>query len=455
MARVDKRVGKRGTTYRITVYKGYLNGKQQKETCTYTLGEMGISSMSDRGNPRAESTIMKEVQLYADNLEKRLSGASYMKGDKITFSAFYENTWKPYAENHFSASTFYTYQRHIESIFIPEIGSLRIGKISAERLSEIYRNLAKEGRMDGKKGGYSKRSIITFHKHLQSVMRLATKYKIIEDNPCKNVEFPTQSNPNKIKFLTQEQTEIFLEMLENPSPCVVNEVIPGTDRKKIVVFDFCAREVSKLQYNTFKVLFRVALFSGCRIGELLALTWKDVDFETNTININKAVAYAKSMGGIYVKTPKTPSSNREVVIPKKEIQLLRQLYKEQMQTIMKLGTAWEGVLDRARLDDNFVFPQHTGKVMWTSAPNRILTRLVNNHNAKAPEEKRLPPITVHCLRHTSATLLIAGDMDIKTVSSRLGHKRIQTTLDIYAHALKKRDEQASDVLDNMFNAKSS
>lgn len=454
MARVDKRVGKRGTTYRITVYKGYLNGKQQKETCTYTLEEMGISALSDRGNPRAESTIMKEVQLYADNLEKRLSGASYMKGDKITFSAFYENTWKPYAEDHFSASSYYTYTKHIESIFIPEIGSLKIGKISAERLSAIYRNLAKEGRMDGKNGGYSKRSIITFHKHLQSVMRLATKFKIIEDNPCKYVEFPTQSNPDKIKYLTQEQTEIFLNLLENPSPCVVNEIIHGTERKMTVVYDFCAREVSRLQYNTFKVLFRVALFSGCRIGELLALTWNDIDFDTNTLYINKAVAYAKSMGGTYVKAPKTTSSNREVVIPQNEIQLLRQLHKEQMQTIMKLGTAWEGVIDRTRLDDNFVFPQHTGKVMWKCAPNRFLTRLVKNYNAQAPEEKKLPPITVHCLRHTSATLLIAGDMDIKTVSARLGHKRIQTTLDIYAHALKKRDEQASAVLDNMFNTKS-
>lgn len=453
MARVDKRVGVRGTTYRITVYKGYLNGKQQKETTTYTLEEMGISALSDRGNPRAESTIMKEVQLYADNLEKRLTNANYMKGDKITFSAFYENTWKPYAKDHFSASSLYTYQKHIESIYIPEIGSLKIGRITAEHLSAIYRKLAKEGRKDGKKGGYSKRSIVTFHKHLSSVMKLAVKFKIIEDNPCKNVEFPTQDNPEKIKFMTQEQTKIFLDLLDNPSPCVVNELISSTGKHKTVVYDFCAREVTRLQYNTFKVLFRVALFSGCRIGELCALTWNDIDFDTKTLHISKSLAYAKSMGGTYVKEPKTPTSNREIVIPQNEIQLLKELRTEQKQTILRLGTAWEG--DRKNLDNNFVFPQHSGKVMWKCAPNRILTRLVKNYNAQAPEDKKLPPITVHCLRHTSATLLIANDMDIKTVSARLGHKRIQTTLDIYAHALKKRDEQASDILDNMFNAKSS
>ena len=87
--------------------------------------------------------------------------------------------------------------------------------------------------------------------------------------------------------------------------------------------------------------------------------------------------------------------------------------------------------------------------MWKSAPNRILHRLINNYNATVDEDRRLPYITMHCLRHTHATLLIANDMDIKTVSSRLGHKRIQTTLDIYAHPLREKDEQASKVLENL------
>ena len=79
--------------------------------------------------------------------------------------------------------------------------------------------------------------------------------------------------------------------------------------------------------------------------------------------------------------------------------------------------------------------------------------LIQNYNVQAPKDKQLPPISVHCLRHTSATLLIAGNMDVKTISARLGHKRIQTTLNIYAHPLKKRDEQASAVLGTMLNRK--
>lgn len=456
MAQVTVYKGKRKTTYQLLLFKGYItdsNGKrkQAKESVTYTLEEMGIPALSEKGNPRSESTILKEVQLYADNLEKRLTGASYTKGDKIAFADFYEKTWKPWAENHFSASTYYQYITHIDQIFLPEIGSLKIGKITPERLSAIYLMLAEKGRRKGDSKGYSRLSIITFHKQLQSVLSLAKKFKIIESNPCLSVEFPKTNESEKIKYLTQEQTERFLEILENPSPIVTSQFYKEWDRSITKVYDFCCRESVKLQYNTYKVLFRVALFSGCRIGELNALTWKDIDFENCVLHISKAVAYAKSKGGTYIKEPKTPNSVREVVIPSNEIGLLKELKKEQMQNIFRMGTAWVGYSDKKYLDDNLVFPQVNGAIMWRSAPNRTLHRLIDNYNATAKDIDKLPPITVHCLRHTSATLLIASDVDIKTVSARLGHKRIQTTLDIYAHPLKKRDEQASKALDNMLN----
>ncbi len=454
MATVNVYPRKNGSvSYQLTLYKGYMvkNGKrrQVKDTVTYSLKEMGIDPLSKNGNPRAESTILKEVQLYADNLEKRLMGGDYTKGDKITFSDFYNNTWKPWAENHFSASTYYSYTLHIEEIFIPQLGTLKIGKITPERLSAIYLELAKGGRLDGKDGGYAKRSILAFHKHIQSVMQLARKYKIIEENPCLSVEFPKIDETERVKFLTKEQTDIFLDMLEHPSPCVVTAFYENWGKSKTTVYDFCAREMTRLQYNTYKTLFRVALFSGCRVGELCALTWNDVDMKTGTIHIYKSVAYAKSMGGTYIKEPKTKNSYREVVIPQSEIQRLKKLKTEQRKAILKMGSAWEG--DRENLNDNLIFPQYCGKLMWKAAANRILRGLINNYNAQAPEDKQLPLITVHCLRHTCATLLIAGEMDVKTISTRLGHKNVQTTLNIYAHPLKERDERASEVLDNMLN----
>lgn len=457
MATVNVYKGKRKTSYQLTLYKGYITDskgkqKQVKETVTYTLEEMGISAVSDKGNPRAESSIMKDVQLYADNLEKRLTGASYTKGDKISFNDFYNNTWKPWAENHFSASSYYYYTTHIDHVFVPEIGSLKIGKISPERISAIYLKFATTGREKGSSKGYSKGSIVTFHKQLQSIMSLAKKFKLIEENPCLSVEFPKMDKEAKLKYLTQEQAETLLDIIENPSPSVVTSFYKDWNRDITKVFDFRNREDSRRLYNIYKVLFRVALFSGCRIGELSALTWKDIDFDTCTLHITKAVAYAKSMGGSYIKEPKTPDSFRDVVIPQSEIALLKKLKTEQIENILRLGTAWKGYNDKKHFDDNLVFSQVDGRIMCKSSANRVLHRIIRNYNATVDEDKRLPLITLHCLRHTSATLLISGDMDIKTVSSRLGHKNIQTTLNIYAHPLKKRDEQASEVLGNMLNS---
>ncbi len=455
LATVNVYKGKRKTTYQLTLYKGYMvkdgKRKQVKDTVTYTLEEMGIDPLSKNGNPRAESTILKQVQFYADNLEKRLAGANYTKGDKVSFADFYTETWKPWAENHFAASTYDSYTLHIDEIFMPRLGTIKIGKITPERLSAIYLDLAKGGRLDGKEGGYAKLSILAFHKHIQSVMQLATKYRVIEENPCLNVEFPKVNETERVKYLTQEQTNLFLEMLENPSPCIVTAYYENWGKSKTTVYDFCAREMTRLQYNTYKTLFRVALFSGCRVGELCALNWNDIDMDTGTIHVYKSVAYAKSRGGTYIKEPKTRSSYREVVIPQSEILRLKILKKEQHEAILRMGTAWEG--DRVNLDENLIFPQYCGKLMWKAAANRILRRLINNYNVQAPEDKQLPLITIHCLRHTCATLLIAGDMDVKTISARLGHKNIQTTLNIYAHPLKERDEQASVVLDSMLNSK--
>lgn len=462
MASVKKRVGERGTTYRITVYKGYIpdpkgrkdkSGKvkliQQKETTTYTLDDMGISAVTDKGNPRSDSSIMKDVQLFADNLEKRMTGAAYMRGEKVRLIDFYEHSWKPWAKNNFADSSYYTYTKHLDEIIMPELGSIKIGRITPEHIASLYLKLAQEGSDKGRVKSYSRGSIVTFHKQLHSVMKLAHKYKIIDDNPCLSVDIPKAKEKSRIRYLTEEQTSILLEALDNPAPCVITATYERGKYTK--VYDFNSKTISRLQYKTYKALFRVAIFSGCRTGELLALTWNNIDFDTNTIHIRQSVGYALSKGGQYIKPPKTENSYREVVLPHSEIQLLKELRLEQRLHMLELGSAWAG--NRDSQDDNYVFARYDGHMICRTTPNKILGRLIQNHNASVTKEKQLPHITVHDLRHTHATLLVAGGTDIKTVSARLGHKNISTTLDIYAHALKEKDVEASAMLDNMLNTK--
>lgn len=95
--------------------------------------------------------------------------------------------------------------------------------------------------------------------------------------------------------------------------------------------------------------------------------------------------------------------------------------------------------------------QDTGTQMDISTPNGVMRKIIKRYNDSISDEiDKLPLINVHGLRHTSATLLISQNVDIKTVSNRLGHSETSTTVDIYAHALEKQDAVAAESLSNMF-----
>ena len=91
--------------------------------------------------------------------------------------------------------------------------------------------------------------------------------------------------------------------------------------------------------------------------------------------------------------------------------------------------------------------------MSYSTPYQALQDLIDRYNREHPEEAPLPRIPFHGLRHTTATLLIAGNQNIRNISARLGHAQTSTTLNIYAHALRSADQEASDALENMLKPK--
>lgn len=115
---------------------------------------------------------------------------------------------------------------------------------------------------------------------------------------------------------------------------------------------------------------------------------------------------------------------------------------EQLEYKLSIGDQWQG--------DNFVFIQSSGKQMHLATPYGTFKDIVKKYNATIEkEDHKLPDIPLHGLRHTSATLLISDNNDVRTVSARLGHAQTSTTMNIYAHSLKKLDEKASASLDNM------
>lgn len=174
-------------------------------------------------------------------------------------------------------------------------------------------------------------------------------------------------------------------------------------------------------------LFRLLAFSGMRIGECLALTWHDLNYKNNTIAINKTLARTKN--GIKIQTPKTKSSNRVVSLDNETIQVLKMWQLEQRKQLLKLGI---NSMNKQQL----IFSN--GKNSFIIVPT---VRLAIKQIAK---KAGIHLITSHGFRHTHATLLFASGMDIKQVQARLGHSNVQTTLNIYTHAMKDKQDKIGD-----------
>ena len=115
---------------------------------------------------------------------------------------------------------------------------------------------------------------------------------------------------------------------------------------------------------------------------------------------------------------------------------------------LQIGSAWKGKRGK-EYDYNFLFTQWDGSLIYPTTPYSDFKKLIRNYNKTAPANAQLPDITLHDLRHTNATLLIAQNIDVKTVSKRLGHAQTSTTMNIYAHSLQKMDQTASEALESV------
>lgn len=170
---------------------------------------------------------------------------------------------------------------------------------------------------------------------------------------------------------------------------------------------------------------------------MLALEWSDIDFENDIVTVSKSVGYSK--GEQFIKTPKTKHSFRKVTIPHFLTLRIKAMKTGRTRYRLSLGDYWQG--------GEWLFVQENGKLMNYSTPYQAFHDSILRYNENHREP--LPVIPLHGLRHTSATLLIANNQDIRSVSARLGHAETSTTLNIYTHFLGSTDKKSADILENV------
>lgn len=419
-------IRKRGKSYQVTVSNGRdIHDKQILETATW---------IPDPN--KTEKQNQKALERFAMDFEDKVKSGKYLKGEKMTYQEYSALWLSEYAEKQMERTSIERCESSLNNIILPAIGHLKLSEIQPLHLTRLYSELTEKGyNQNGKQKPYSARTIKRIHQIISSSLNTAIYWQLIERSPCQRVKPPKVEKQADVKHFTLEQAQAFLNQLDIPYTVAHwgRTKKDGTESKK----HYEEKEIP-LQ---FKVLFHLAIFGGFRRWELIALTWDDINFQDHTITINKASARTKD--GIITKAPKTFSSNRTVTIPVNTINLIRKYKTEQQRYCLSLGTYWKG--------SNYLFIQDDGKQMDISTPNKVFKKVIRIYNET--HEDKLPEITLHGLRHTSATLLIAQNVDIKTVSNRLGHSETSTTMDIYTHALQKQDELAAESLGELFNVK--
>ena len=338
---------------------------------------------------------LAEAKIHNAELTKQY----YHKGKNanvrdFTFQQYSEIFIKKYCEGNIGLITINNYKRLLKYI-IPYLGTFKLRKIDSYILDSMYKKL-KQG-VNGKE--LSSNSMYDYYKLINVMFNQAVKWKFLDENPNKDT--------NKPKREKVEQKFYDLEQVSDLTNCLKNECI---------------------KYKTLVIL---ALDSGARRGEISALRWSDIDFDTNTMRIERSLKVVK--GVVDEKKPKTKSSNRVIVLSDTTINLLKEYKSWQDNYILEMGKKWKGT-DR-------IFTDKYGEHINPATCYKIFTKIIKKYN--------LEHIRFHDLRHTSASILIHKGINPKAVSQRLGHSNINITSDIYTHTFEIDKKTSAYVLDEI------
>jgi|BioPla2DNA2_1021312.scaffolds.fasta_scaffold04383_2 integrase len=394
---------KRGPkTWRLVVSCGMKEGRQIKKKKTVTV-KVACEQNNCRGCTKINSCrARKEANKLLTEFTLEIEKGLLIEPGKLTFADFVERWIRDYGNSKLAPKTLSSYKDMLQKYILPALGHLKIEQIKPAHLMELYANLQEDGvRYDGKKGGLSGKTISYAHRIISSILQDAVQWQVLASNPCARVKPPKSSS--------------------SPAYCY--------DEQQVVLL-LTALEREELKY---RVLIQLALFTGLRRGEIMGLEWTDIDFDNNTLEVRQASQYLPGRG-VFTKAPKTKSSERLLSLPPFLVNMLRQYKREQLETRLKVGDLWQG--------SNRLFTTWDGRPMHPDTISKWFPKFIKRHS--------LPPLPFHGLRHTAATMLINQNLPVKSISGRMGHSNIGTTMNIYGHYLKSADQEAANRLEQVY-----
>jgi len=353
----------------------------------------------DAGRDPAGKRITKFVTLRGTRAQAQAEAAkiiastvtgAYVDSSTETVGAFVKRWLRDWADDNVGNKTWTRYEQLLRKYLCARFGSVPIQKLRAADLQALYAAMAADGLAD--------RTRLQLHRIVHVMLKHAAQWGVVPRNVAAMVDAPRVKSL-EIEILSPAQVQIVLEALR------------GTPLYPLVV---------------------VALNSGVRRGELLALRWHDINFDAGHLRVEQALEET-TRGGLVFKAPKSRHGRRAVTLPPSTIAVLRDHWKKQQEQRLMLG------LGKASADA-LVFAGFDGSAYSPNLLSKQWRRVMKAVELTA---------TLHSLRHTHASTLIASGLDVLTISRRLGHGSAALTLNVYGH-LFKPDDRAALIMETAF-----
>ncbi len=360
-----------------------------------------ITIPSKTGNKAHRETQSFKTKREAENwLRKSISDVDAglsAENHNITVGEYLED-WLLKKKLEVRPGTLDDYKSLCRLYIAPYIGNRAIRSVKTADINSFYVSLDDRG--------IGTPTIDYVHRVQRAMFSDAILEGVVSSNPCKYASHPRPNKSKNVKVMSQGDLVAFLELADK---------------------------------TAFWMLFRTALATGMRLGELLGLTWRDIDFSKGTINVNKQIP-TRHIKGIPREVTETKSDAGVRILPigSRLLENLHQYYRSQEEHIVFVGSSWK--------DQNLVFSSSIGTPLEAGRPEKACKKI---YAAIGLDNS----FTFHNLRHTAASIMMSNGMSLVEVSKYLGHSSPVITAQIYIHLIPGGLEKAIDVFDRVLPRK--
>jgi len=335
-------------------------------------------------------TTKKEALAFERNTLSDVSNGRYVRPAKGTVGEYLLEAWLPSRRVNLRPSTVVGYQKSVKRI-VAGIGDVKLATLDAATLEHFYSTLLARGGVKGRP--LSPKTVANTAGVLSAALGDAVRLRLLPHNVASDARLPSRRRQEMHAWTEQE----------------------------------AGRFLASVAADRLFPLWRLALATGMRRGELCGLRWRDVDLEARTITVASTRVVA---GRVEIGEPKTKAGHRIISIDAGTASVLSAWRKRQAEERLLVGAGWR--------DHGLVFVDPVGEPPHPETVTRWWREAV----AKA----EVPPIRLHDARHTAATIMLRSGVPVKVVTQRLGHADVAVTMRVYQHVTAQDDATAADVL---------